>query len=203
MTNDTLTANELDKIVHQYMTRYDVYPVMKHMEKVGYGQQMEVLNQTGNDNLYYQWLACLVRYMKPKQIVELGAAAGISTTMMALEMPQDCKLYSVDIDPEIAWKWMTYEHPNVTKILSDDLDMSIWKGVDLAQTDLWFIDSLHTEAQLRKELELYSPYFKKGAVVVFDDIRLPELNGIWNELTYDKCETTHPNHYSGFGHVIV
>lgn len=204
MTKD-LSANELDIQVMDLVRDFDVNSLIPHLELVGEGQKLEVLNQnTRGENLYYQWLACLVRLLKPKQIVELGPAAGISTIMMATQKDVDCKLYSVDIDESLAWKWMKYEYAGLVKILGDDLDMSIWpKDVDLSKTDLWFMDTLHTKEQLQKEIDLYSKFWKKGTVVVLDDIRMEGLWDIWQALPYDKCETTHPNHYSGFGHFIV
>jgi predicted O-methyltransferase YrrM len=204
MTNDLIyDSNSLDKKVVELISTYDIEKVQPELEKVGIGQIMEVENRTGQPNLYYQWLACLIKLIKPKQVVELGAAAGVSTLLMAREMPEDSKLYSVDIDPQ-AWRWMSKDYPQVVKILGDDLNMAIWPGsVDLMKTDIWFIDSLHTEEQLRGEIELYKPYWKRGTIVVLDDIRMPGLNTVWNELSYDKCETTNPNHYSGFGHFIV
>ena len=198
-----LDSKTLNEEVLKLVKDYDLEKIMPDLELVGDGQKEEVKNTSGKPNLYYQWLACLVRLLKPKQIVELGAASGISTLMMASEMLPDSKLYSVDIDPTIAWKWMKKDYPQVEKILGDDLNMAIWPGyVDLGKTDLWFIDSLHTKTQLTKELEMYKPYFKRGAIVVLDDVRLPGLDEVWESLKYDKCETTEFNHYSGFGHFI-
>lgn len=196
------SANELDKLVMKELSTYEVSKVMPEMELVGSGQVLEVLNQSGNSNLYYQWLSCLTKILKPKQVVELGAAAGISTIMINSELDKDAKFYSVDNDPQ-AWRWMKPGYPQVTKILADDRDMNIWKGINLKKTDLWFIDSLHTYEQLSAEMKLYRPYFKKGAVVVFDDIRMSGLWEIWQDLPYDKCENTNPCHYSGFGFCII
>lgn len=203
MTKD-FSANELDLEVQKQLNHFDVYPLMKDMELVGDGQKLEVLNQNPQgQNLYYQWLACLIRLVKPSQVVELGPAAGISTIMMATQMKKDAKLYSVDIDRDLAWKWLKFDYVQLRKILGDDLDMNIWpKDCDLSKTDIWFIDTLHTAEQLKKEIELYKKFWKKGTIVVLDDIRLPELWPVWESLPYDKCETTSPNHYSGFGHFI-
>lgn len=201
-----ITANELDKKVMDMVRHFDAnYIVKEHMGLVGTGQKLEVLNiNPQGTNLYYQWLSCLVRYLKPKQIVELGAASGISTIMMATQMGKDAKLYSVDIDPVLAWSWMDKEYPQVEKILGDSLNMAIWPGyVDLNKTDIWFFDTLHTKEQLSKEVELYKPFWKKGAVVVFDDIRMEGLWDVWQGLDYDKCETTNPLHYSGFGFIKI
>jgi predicted O-methyltransferase YrrM len=197
------TANEIDKKVFELLKSYEVEKVMPHMEKVSImHREHEVKNGRG-DNLYYQWLACLVKLLKPKQVVELGAASGISTIMIASELDSDAKFYSVDNDPVIAWTWMSHDWPQLTKILESDLDMNIWKDIDLSKTDLWFIDTLHTPDQLKKEIELYSPYWKKGTIVVFDDIRLPGMYEVWESLKYDKFENTNPCHYSGFGFIKI
>lgn len=202
---DKMNANELDIKVMELVREFDTGTLKDHLELVGDGQKLEVENKNPQgENLYYQWLSCLVKLLKPKQIVELGPAAGISTIMMATQKPKDSVLYSVDIDKDLAWKWMKYDYPGLHKILGDDLDMTIWnEHGDLNQTDIWFLDTLHTKDQLQKEIDLYSTFWKKGAVVVVDDIRMKGLWDIWQSLPYDKCETTHPNHYSGFGHFIV
>lgn len=196
-----MTSNDLDKQVMELVHKYDVSPVLSHMRLVAEGQLREVQNTNDRPNLYLQWLACLVRLVKPQQIVELGAAAGISTIMMATEMAKDAKLYSVDNDPEIAWKWMDREYPQVIKIMGDTRDLAVYPDdCDLSKTDIFFFDSLHTEEQLRKELELYTPFFKKGAILVFDDIHInPGMERVWDELPYDKQDITTPCHWSGFG----
>jgi len=208
-----MTANELDMKIMDLVHKYDVIPVLQHMNLVAEGQILEVKNENDRTNLYYQWLACLIKLLKPQQVVELGAAAGISTIMMATELPKDSKLYSVDNDPEIAWKWMSRDYSQVLKIMGDTRDMEIWKMaevhteeglIELLKTDVWFFDSLHTEEQLRAELELYTPFFKKGAVLVFDDIHInPGMEKVWNELPYDKQDISTPCHWSGFGLCVV
>ena len=206
-----MTANELDKQVMELVHKYDVNPVLKHMSLVAEGQLREVQNTNDRENLYYIWLACLMRVVKPQQVIELGAAAGISTIMMATSMPKDALLFSVDNDPEIAWKWMSQDYPQVVKCLGDTRDMGIWRGTwgptleeGLKKTDVWFFDSLHTEEQLLSELEVYTPFFKKGAILVFDDIHInPGMNKVWDELPYDKQDVSTPLHWSGFGVAIV
>lgn len=209
-----MTANQLDMAVMELVRGYDVYPVLQHMSKVGEGQIREVKNENDRTNLYYQWLACVIKLLKPQQVVELGAAAGISTIMMATELPKDAKLYSVDNDPDTAWKWMDKEYPQVIKILGDTRDIGIWKpsgmhpavhiGRSLEGVDVWFFDSLHTQDQLEAELKLYTPFFKKGAVLVFDDIHMNSgMEKVWNDLPYDKQDISTPCHWSGFGLCIV
>lgn len=203
MTKDlkSLTPNEIDLEVFGLLKNYDVEPLVARMPLVSLAhRELEIKNRRG-DNLYYQWLACLTKLLKPKQVVELGAAAGMSTMMIASELSPDAILYSCDNDPAIAWKWMSGEWPQVKRLLGSDLDLKVWKGVDLEKTDLWFIDTLHFAEQLKKEIELYSPYWKKGAIVVFDDIRMNDMYPVWESLSYDKQENTNPCHYSGFGFI--
>ncbi len=214
MKKSLLTANELDLKVQSEMKHFDVGSFSTHFSLISSGQLDEIYDRAPNSNRYYQWLACLMRVLKPKQVVELGAAAGISTIMMATQLPDDSMIFSVDIDKSIAWKWMNRKYKNVVKILGDDLDKKTWKQADvnpesmfyslnLEDTDIWFIDALHTREHLQKELDLYLPRMKKGTVVVLDDIRMDGLWDIWQELPYDKCETTNPNHSTGFGHFII
>ncbi len=224
MKKNLYTANSLDLEVQNYLKSFDIGELKDHFSLIPEGQLNEIYDKSDHQNRYYQWLACLMRVLKPKQVVELGAAAGISTIMMASQLPKESKVYSVDIDKSIAWKWMNREYPNVVKILGDDTDIDIWKELgewvddgdlpgynednqfvpfDLEGTDVWFIDALHTKEHLQKELDLYTPFFKKGAVIVLDDIRMEGLWDLWQALPYDKCETTNPNHHTGFGHFIV
>jgi len=199
-----MKAVELNEKVMELVKELDLVPLQDHIANVGWGQQLEVKNISGKPNQYYQWLHCLMKLLQPKQVVELGAASGISTILMATALPEDSILYSVDNDPEIAWKWMKHDYPQVKKILSDDLDLDIWKGIDLKKTDVWFIDTLHEEIQLRRELLLYSPFMKRGSILIFDDIHLNEgMEAVWEELFHDKLDISDPCHYSGFGFCVL
>lgn len=218
----SLTPIELNNQVLDLVSKTQIFDIDDHLNLLASGQYAEVYNRSGMDHLYYQWLHSLVKLTKPKQIVELGAAAGISTIMMAAA-DKEANIYSVDIDPQ-AWRWMQKDYPNVTKILGDTRDMNIWDKfgewtddgdapgynedsfipLDLKDTDLWFFDSEHLFEVLNKEVELYKPYWKKGAIVVFDDIHMNEgMERVWNSLDYDKCDNSHPCHYPGFGFLIV
>ncbi len=207
MTKDLLTANELDKKVHDYLHYFDINPLLPHLVKVPDGQKLEVLDQTGRANLYYQWLACLVRLIKPEQVLELGASIGISTIMMATQLGKGI-LYSVDDASDYKtgmkdWEALTYDYPNVVKVVGNDLDLSIYPpDFNLSKTDILFIDTAHNGEQLQKELDLYVPKLEKGSIVVLDDIRLPSMWEVWEKIPYEKLEITNPCHYSGFGFFI-
>lgn len=199
-----MTPQELHDKVMRLVEKTDFSELDEHLSLVGHGQRQEIENTTGRPNQYYQWLHCAMKVLKPKQVMELGAAAGISTIMMTTALPEESKLISVDIDPTIAWKWMNRDYPQVVKVLGDDLDLSMYPNdVDFGKTDFWFIDSLHTPEQLQAEIDLYGHYWGKGTVLAFDDIHIDELDEVWDALPYNKLDITDPCHYSGWGIAVV
>jgi len=163
-----------------------------------------VLNTNGE--AYYLWLPCAIDVLKPKQIVELGGAMGVSAIMMC-QSNVDFKLYSITL-PEggLEFSFIADPMPKLTKVVGDDLVPLNWpKDLDLSKTDLWFFDALHEEQHLRKELALYEPFFKEGAVLLFDDIHTFGLEPVWEDLKskYESWDCTDPLHFSGFGLCIV
>ena len=162
----------------------------------------DVLNINGV--AYYQWLPAAIDVLKPKQVVELGGAMGVSTIMMLQAKHQDFRLYSITL-PEhgLEYSYIKDNYSNLTMVVGDDLDLKNWpEDLDLAKTDLWLFDTIHTKIQLESELKLYEPFFKEGAVLLFDDIHIsPEMDEVWETLKarYDNWDCSDPLHYSGFG----
>ena len=149
----------------------------------------ELIEATGGLTDWRTLLARLAKYLNCKQIIEMGAELGYSTKFILEAMPINCRLYSIEINPDKAWV-MTGEDKRLVKIIGDDCDMNIWKRrrVDLKKTDLWEIDSDHTYEHICKQWEFYSPHFKKGAVIAIDDT-VSTFEGVmkfWSELKGDK-----------------
>lgn len=183
--------------------KFDLRSVLPALRKCNDGALEDVYNVNGCR--YYQFLPCLIDEIQPKRVVELGGAMGVSALMMLHTLPQESTLYSITLEEHgLEFSFIADKYENFVPVIGNDLDMSVWpKDVELGKTDLWFFDSLHEERQLRSELELYSPFFKKGAILLFDDIRMPELWSVWKELDEygitDTLEITNPCHWSGFG----
>ena len=161
----------------------------------------DILNVNGCFN--YIWSACLMDVFKPAQVVELGAAMGAWSLCVLHTLPADSQLYSITLAEDgKEFMFVIDKYENFHPIVGNDLDMDNWKGVDLAKTDIFYFDSLHTKEYLEKELELYSPFFKKGALLLFDDIHInEEMEQAWREIQekYESKDLTDPLHYSGFG----
>lgn len=151
---------------------------------------------------YYMYLPAMMKALRPKQVVELGSAGGASTLMMLSHLPKDSMLYACSIpEPEGEFRFIQEEYPNLTLIRGDDLDLTIWKDVELEQTDIWFLDTDHNYEQVHAELTIYDQYFKDGAIVLMDDIHLNEgMETAWDEIEYPKLELNDLHTYKGTGY---
>lgn len=201
---DLIGAEELFNLVKPLWETYDVARAESFMSGLNEGSRNDVLQKDKSG--YYQFLPVLIEYLKPKQVVELGGAMGAAVLMMLSTLPGESKLYSITL-PEngLEFSFIKKTHPNFVPIVGDDLTLKSWpKGLDLAQTDLWFFDSLHTYEQLHAEIELYKQFFKKGAVILVDDIKLSEgMFRAWTEFPGDKFDATPYLHYSGYGIIVI
>lgn len=196
---------EIREIVTKALERlekFNLQPILPALRACNDGALADVYNTNGC--AYYQFAPCLMEEVKPKQVVELGGAMGVWDLMVLNSKYQDFELYSITL-PEngLEFSYIIDKYKNFHPIIGDDLDLKNWGDLDLSQTDIWFLDSAHTTEQLTKELELYTPYFKKGSILIFDDIRMPEIWPVWKSLSYDKMEVTNPLHYSGYGFCLV
>ncbi len=198
-----MTAQEVFDLGMKRLQTFTVAGLMPALRAANEGAIEDVLNTNGS--AYYQWSACLVDALKPKQVVELGGAMGVWDICVLHTLSQDSRLYSVTI-PEhgLEFSYVVDTYQNFVPCMGNDLDLAVWpKELDLSKTDVWFIDSEHTEKHLRAELELYKPFFKKGAILLFDDIHEPELWKVWQELQWNKHDSSDPLHWSGYGICVV
>ena len=193
-----MNLDEIIEKTNKRMESFNVEAVMPALRYANSGAIEDVRNINGCAN--YQWSSCLMEVVKPKQVVELGGAMGVWSLCVLHTLPSNSHLYSITLaEHGLEFSYIKDKYENFTGIVGDDLDMNNWKGIDLSKTDVWYFDSLHTNEQLTKELALYSPYFKKGALLLFDDIRMGELWPVWEGLKYEKRELTDPLHFTGWG----
>ena len=174
--------------------------VLEQVDSEG-GQSVRDLRDKENWG-YYHFLGAFCKQFKPKQVIELGGAWGTAAMVMATET--NGKVYSITLDEPQAFVYVKRDYPNLIKVIGDDLDLNSWpKELDLAKTDVWFIDSLHTKEQLTKELELYKPFFHKGTIVFLDDIYINiGMKEVWDSIPFPKIDLTKKCHYSGWGGFI-
>lgn len=199
-----VSAKDIVAQANEKFATFDIRGVLPALRGCNEGSLQDVLDRERSG--YYQWTPGLIEVLKPKQIVELGAAMGAWDIMACNSAYQDFLLYAITLEEQgLEFSFIKDEYPNLIKVVGDDLKLENWpKGLHLNQTDLWFLDSEHTFKQLNAEIELYAPFFKKGAVILFDDIRMAQLWPIWEHLSkyHDSIELTVPLHYSGYGLMV-
>lgn len=144
---------------------------------------------------YYRYLPALVDVIKANQAVEFGTHEGRASVLLAENIGE--MVYTVDISPGAGAGILDYT--KITPLIGNSHDKRLFDGVDLDKTDIWFFDSLHTPSHLQGELDIYSPHFKKGAILLFDDIHSFGLDSAWDDLPYEKLDITDVGHHSGFG----
>lgn len=180
--------------------KFKMARALPYLNNVNQGSWADIV---GDHAKYYKYLPAVIDIEKPKQVVELGSAGGTSALMILSHLPHDSMLYACSIpEPEGEFRFIQQPYPNLTLIRGDDLDLSIWKGVDLKKTDIWFFDTDHNYRQISSEMKLYDKFFKKGALVFWDDINLNDgMRKAWSEVKYPKLDLPDWHSYknTGFG----
>lgn len=119
------------------------------------------------------------RLLRPKIVLETGVAYGVNSAFIlkALAENQEGLLHSIDLPPlgpmhesyvgalvadSVRKNWILHRGPS-KRVMPKLLPM-------LGSVDLFVHDSLHTYANIRRELGMITPYLAPRAVVVVDDI---------------------------------
>lgn len=199
-----MSSKELFFKLKPLWENYDLAKAEPFLTGLSEGSLADVKNKKMSG--YYQFLSVLTNYLKPKQVLELGGAMGASALMMLSSLPKESRLYSITL-PEhgLEFSFVKETYPNFVPVVGDDLILTNWpKNLDIAKTDLFFFDSEHNYDQLTSERKLYEPFFKKGAVILIDDIHLSEeMFKAWTEFPGDKFDATPWLHWSGFGIITI
>ena len=121
----------------------------------------------------------LVRELKPRHVLELGANLGVSASYIRAAMDlneNEGRLVTIEGDPTLA----SIAKENIARISSGRADVMIGKFQDilpaaldsLGSVDLAFIDGHHEEEPTYRYYHLIKPYVTDEAVMIFDDIYL-------------------------------
>ena len=155
----------------------------------------EVINQLESSGIqagpmsFQQWndgdaglvraLWCLTRHLKPDKIVETGVAHGVTSRFLleALERNGKGKLFSIDLPP------LDRALRKQVGIAVGDRFANRWKYIkgssrrhlpallsELGQIDLFIHDSLHSEHNVRFEMDLAWAALRPAGALVVDDV---------------------------------
>lgn len=131
----------------------------------------------------YDWfsgqaLYCLVRQLRPRQVVEISCANGYSSLFMALALRENGAgaLETFELSPtnarRAAENFRAFGVEACVRVHVGDARRTV-AGIPLEKTDLLFLDSLHSEAFARWYLETLLPRLGARVPVHIHDILPP------------------------------
>lgn len=164
------------------------------MSKQSLNEIMKNVYKTMEDLSYYNFLAAIVDYLRPKVIVECGTHRGGSCMAMLSTLKIGGHIWTIDNDPRVDKKFpMT--HRCVTQIKENGLEVDL----DIfPQIDFLFIDSLRTGKHIQIFLDRFLPKVRINGIIAIDDIEINGIPTVWNNLPYPKVEL-YPHKPFGFG----
>jgi hypothetical protein len=158
-----------------------LYPeVMKDLEAQGIRPgPMSFASWNDGDYGFGRAVYCITRHLKPANVVETGVAHGVTSRLIleAMERNESGHLWSIDLPPiekdlrvqvGVAVSKRFANHWNYLKGSSRLRLPELLSRLDTIE--LFIHDSLHSERNVRFELESVWPRLKSGGVVIVDDI---------------------------------
>ncbi len=156
---------------------------------------------------HYRLLAGLVETLKPRRVVEIGTAEGMSALALKKNLPRGGKLVTFDLIP-----WQSYPKPCLEKadledgtLVQEIADLGNKEVAQsyralLAEAELFFIDAAKDGSLEHRLIEnLEGVNFRSNPIVVFDDIRVWNMLAVWHDLRWPKLDLTSFGHWSGTG----
>jgi predicted O-methyltransferase YrrM len=188
---------DLLKKLKSYTRECGALPSFERITDAGYGQ--------GYGEVEAHLLHCMVRYLRPRKVIEVGS--GVSTYFMlnALQMnaSSDKKEFElVCVEPFPSQRLKEWVRANQVELHAAEVqDVALGRFESLGRNDILFIDSSHVSKMDSDVNWLYLevlPRLKEGAVVHIHDIPFPYLTPptdhplfttslLWNEAALVKA----------------
>jgi Methyltransferase domain len=178
---------------------WDLWPeVIGELEQKGIQAGPESF-QSWNDGDagFVRTIWCLVRHLAPTKIIETGVAHGVTSRFVleALERNGDGHLWSIDLPPiERPWKEQVgiavgHHYSDRWSYIEGSSRLRLPKLLSrLNHIDLFIHDSLHSERNVRFELDRAWTGLRPGGAIVVDDV---DANWGFHSFTH-----TFPGHQS-------
>jgi predicted O-methyltransferase YrrM len=156
---------------------------------------------------HYRLLAAIARATRPRRIVEIGTASGLSALAMLPALPDSSRMTTFDIVP---WRHFPntcltpkdFDTDKLRQVVSDlgNMANAIEYAHELREADLIFVDAAK-DGRLERNIlaNLAAVGLKTGILLVFDDIRFWTMLKIWRDIECPKLDLTSFGHWSGTG----
>jgi predicted O-methyltransferase YrrM len=156
---------------------------------------------------HYKLLAGLMLELRPKVVVEIGTAIGLSAVAMREYMPPDAVLHTFDI---IAWRQFAdtafrdedFSDGRLKQVIGDLADPSVFRAQSdlLRSADFIFIDGPKDGRFEPRVIALLDALeLPRQPIVAFDDIRVWNMLATWRTIGRPKLDVTSFGHWSGTG----
>jgi predicted O-methyltransferase YrrM len=149
------------------------------------------------DAMYHRFLLRLAHAVQPELIVELGTLDGRSTVHFAHGAP-NARILGIDWNPPTNID----AYPNLNFWQGDTRLMGGHVAALKMKIGILFIDSTHITDHALLEYNCYSPLVAKGGVMLFDDIYMREMSGLWGQIPEPKFASDTLHSTCGFGIAI-
>lgn len=156
---------------------------------------------------HYRLLAAFVKLEKPRLVVDIGTAQGLSALAIKKFLPPEGEIATFDIVPwsEISdtfLKETDFQDGRLTPLVGDLSDPAIFARHSelLERADFIFADAPKDgrfEPIFLQNLEKLR--FKRPMILILDDIRLWNMLATWRRVARPKLDLTSFGHWSGTG----
>ena len=156
---------------------------------------------------HYKLLAGIVRVMRPSVIVEIGTYQGLSALALAQNMPSGSRLHTFDVIahdriPGNVFRSGDFDGGRIVPLVADLTQDAVFQQhrALMARADLIFVDAAKDGRMERVFLRQFETMqFANKPIVMFDDIRVWNMLGIWRDVRRPKLDLTSFGHWSGTG----
>ena len=170
------------------------------VEDFGAGSMMDKKNKRSITSIaknaakpkkFGQLLFRMVKYYKPKTILELGTSLGITTSYLSLAKP-DARLITMEGSKEIGQvaknNFRNLEIRDV-EIIEGNFDNTLSSVVrGLSTVDFVFIDGNHRQEPTERYFRELFPKINNDSILVFDDIHWSsEMEAAWENIKKDAA----------------
>ena len=147
----------------------------------------DIAKNSAKNSKFGKVLYRIIKYYKPKNILELGTSLGISTLYLALA-EEKSNIYTFEGCPEtsrIARGNFDKMKLNNTSIILGDFKLTLDKELEkINDLDFCFIDGNHQKNATITYFELCLKYSNNNTIFVFDDIHWSDgMEEAWNYIT--------------------
>jgi predicted O-methyltransferase YrrM len=156
---------------------------------------------------HYRLLAGLVIATQPRTVIEVGTFTGLSALALKKYLPSGGVLTTFDITKWSAFadtclRASDFEDAKLVQQIGDLSDAAVVNqhAALISNADLIFVDAPKDgifEPRFLQNLDRVA--FEKPPLLVFDDIRLWNMLGVWRSINRPKIDLTSFGHWSGTG----